>query len=92
MDALRKDESERLVQRAYAEAFAEGVSLGKARFRAIMSSEKATFNRKLALHLALKTDLAADDAIGCLAAASEDHPSPAIISAMAGAAAVSVLQ
>ncbi|MBN9452704.1 MAG: hypothetical protein J0I42_12215 [Bosea sp.] len=92
MDSVTKEESERLIQQAYAEAFAEGVALGRARFKAIMRSDEAKANTKLALYLAMKTDLPADVAVGCLGAASEDHPSPAVLAAVAEAATVAVLQ
>lgn len=58
-----------------------------ARVISILGAPEAEGRERLAVHLALNTTFSADDARACLIANAGDHPSPAIVAAMAESAA-----
>lgn len=63
-----------------------------ARIVGIIGAPEAAGRERLAVHLALNSSFSVDEARECLRASAEDHPPPAIVAAMAEAAAVGVLQ
>jgi hypothetical protein len=63
-----------------------------ARIVGIIGAAEAAGRERLAIHLALNCCFSVDEARECLRASAEDHPSPAILAAMAEAAGVGVLQ